>query len=295
KNDNRYLLLLPCPQVLCEIAYDCFSTVLLLLRSGDVEMNPGPLTRSEALLDIECLPDEPSEQMAVLFNLLKDLQARSIQSARSQTDLPADVKAIKAGQKSIETKIGCIQKRLDELEEKTNSLDHFGQDIASVQDSVKTLTAQHDSLQVRLGELEDRSRRDNLIFHGIPDSRESWEQSEAKVKDALAGVIDTFPENAIERAHRLGPYLPNKCRPIIVKFSGYKIRDRILSARTKLKEKNVAVSEDFSPATRSARKKLVDFAKNQPGAPPFQLRYNKFLLNKKQYVYAAKIDNVVEL
>ncbi|CAN7943411.1 unnamed protein product, partial [Ixodes hexagonus] len=295
KNDNPYLLLLPCPQVLCEIAYDCLSIARLLLCCGDVETNPGPTTRSEALLDVECLPDEPSEQMTVLFNLLKDLQARSIQSAKCQTDLAADVKAIKAGQKSIETKIGCIQKRLDELEEKTNSLDHFGQDIANVQGSVKVLAAQHNSLQSRFDELEDRSRRDNLIFHGIPDSRESWEQTESQVKNALAGIIDTLPDNAIERPHRLGPYLSNKCRPIIVKFSSYKIKDSILSARAKLKEKSVAVNEDFSPATRHARKKLIEFAKSQTGAPPFQLRYNKLLLNKKRYVYAAETDNVIEL
>ncbi|CAN7951550.1 unnamed protein product, partial [Ixodes pacificus] len=262
----------------------------LLLRCGDVEANPGPHTRSGTLLEVDTLPDEPSEQMAVLFHLLKDLQARSVQSA----ELVVDVKSIKAGQKNIETKIGHIQKRLDALKEKTMVLDSFNTNLAEIQDSVKVLTTQHDSMQSRLDELEDRSRRDNLLFYGIPDSRESWEQSEAHVKRILTNVLDTLPENSIERAHRLGSLTPNKCRPIIVKFSGYKIKDKILSARAKLREINVTVSEDFSPATRNARRKLLEFAKNQPGSPTFQLRHNKLVINKKQYVYDLAAESVVE-
>lgn len=267
----------------------------LLLRCGDVEVNPGPHSRSGTLLEVDTLPDEPSEQMAVLFHLLKDLQARSVQSAQSQVELVADVKSIKTGQKNIETKIGHIQKRLDALEEKTKVLDNFNTNLVEIQDSVKVLTTQHDSMESRLDELEDRSRRDNLLFYGIPDSRESWEQSEAHVKSILTNALDTMPENSIERAHRLGPLTPNKCRPIIVKLSGYKIKDKILSARAKLREINVTVSEDFSPATRIARRKLIEFAKNLPQSPTFQLRHNKLVINKKQYVYDMATESVVEL
>lgn len=279
---------------MCETLGECYSMMLLLLCSGDVEMNPGPVTRSEVLLELDSLPDEPSEQMAVLFHLLKDLQARSVQSARSQAELVADLKSIKAGQKNIETKIGCIQKRLDAVEEKTNALDDFGQNMSSFQSSVETMTTQQNLLQSRLDELEDQSRRDNLLFWGIPDSRESWEQSEAKIKSVLTGLFDVLPDNVIERAHRLGTHSPSKCRPIIVKFSSFKIKENVLSARTKLKATNVTVSEDFSPATRHARKKLIAFAKNQPGAPTFQLRYNKVIINNKHYVYHPLSDSVIE-
>lgn len=267
----------------------------MLFRCGDVEVNPGPHTRSGILLEVDTLPDEPSEQMAVLFHLLKDLQARSVQSAQSQVELVADVKSIKTGQKNIETKIGHIQKRLDALEEKTKVLDNFNTNLVEIQDSVKVLTTQHDSMESRLDELEDRSRRDNLLFYGIPDSRESWEQSEAHVKRILTNALHTMPENSIERAHRLGPLTPNKCRPIIVKLSGYKIKDKILSARAKLREINVTVSEDFSPATRIARRKLIEFAKNLPQSPTFQLRHNKLVIKKKQYVYDMATESVVEL
>ncbi|XP_077553579.1 uncharacterized protein LOC144168480 [Haemaphysalis longicornis] len=294
RSDNRCLLLFPCPQVLCEIAHECFSMALLLLCSGDVELNPGPTTRSAAALEIETLPEEPSEQMNVIFQLLKDLQSRSVQSAESQTKLAADIKSIKAGQEQIETKLGHIQKRLDELEEKTKVLDLNGERKASMQESIDYLTTQQDTLQLRIDELEDRSRRENLLFYGIPDAQESWEQSETSIVGALSGVVDPLPQNAIERAHRLGAYHPNKCRPIIVKFSSYKLKDSVLAVRKKLKEKDITISEDFSPATRHARKRLLEFAKNQPNAPAYKLRYNKFTINKTQFVYDSATDSVKE-
>ncbi|XP_077532470.1 uncharacterized protein LOC144144846 [Haemaphysalis longicornis] len=290
RSDNRCLLVLPCPEVLCESICDCISMMLLLIRSGDVELNPGPYnTRSVAPLDVESLPTDPSEQMTAIFTILKDLQARSVQSASSQSDLAADIKAIKAGQKNIEDNFREVQKRVDALEVKTKALDL---DNTATQESVKKLTAQVDSLQLRVNELEDRSRRNNLLFYGIPDEREKWEECEAKVLNALAGVVDPLPSGAIERAHRLGTFSNDKCRPIIVKFASFKTKDKILGARKKLKEKDVSVSEDFCLATRQIRKKLAKYAKNQPGEPAFQLRYKTLVINKEQFTYSPATDNV---
>ncbi|XP_072143641.1 uncharacterized protein [Dermacentor andersoni] len=294
KSDDPFLLLLPCQQVLCEIVADCFSMALLLLCSGDVETNPGPTTRTEALLELQNLPSNPSEQTEVLFRLLKDLQARSVQSAKGQAELVNDVKAIKVGQKNIETKMECIQKRLDNLEEKTNVLDHLHDEMTGIQASAQAQTTRLDSLLMRVDELEDRSRRNNLIFHGIRDFRESWEQSESRIREALTGVIDSLPDTAIERAHRISHYTPNKCRPIVVKFTNTKIKDKVFSMRAQLKEKGISISEDFSPATRHVRKKLIEYAKSQPQPCPFQLRYTKLIMNKKQFVYDPATDTVNE-
>lgn len=78
KADDRCTLLFPCPLVLRKTLSECFCVALLLLCCGAVESNPGPTTRSEALLDIESLPDNPTEQMGVLFRLQGDVRARSL-------------------------------------------------------------------------------------------------------------------------------------------------------------------------------------------------------------------------
>lgn len=83
---------------------DCFSMPSLLLCSGDVETNPSPKTRSADLLALDILPNDPTEQMNVVFHLLKELQSRSIQAAKSQADLEAGLKTLQAGQKKRKLK-----------------------------------------------------------------------------------------------------------------------------------------------------------------------------------------------
>lgn len=58
--------------------------------------------------------------------------------------------------------------------------------------------------------------------------------------------------------------------------------------------RNVSVTEDFSPATRLVRKKLVQFAKSQPNSPSFKLKYNRLLLNDTYYSYDPVTDTVLE-
>lgn len=151
------------------------------------------------------------------------------------------------------------------------------------------------TLDSRLDEIEDRSQRCNLLLRGIPDARETWEQSEALVKQHSRAVLCDLPESSIERAHRLGTYATSKCRPIIVKFSNLGTKNAVLSVRQKLKEQNIAVSEDFSLATRQVHKELTIFAKNQPGEPSYQLCYKKLVINKKQYVYDPISATIKEL
>lgn len=265
--------------------------ILILLCSGDVETNPGPRnTRSQAFIDLEDLPDYPTQHTDILFRLLKEVHAQQMESAKNHAELIADIKVIKTGQKSIETKVGAIQKRLDAVEEKMKTFDHMNEDIVHLQSSVETLTSQQDTLQSRVDDLEDRSRRNNIILRGIPDNRETWEETEVHVREVLRDVLDPLPETAIERAHRLGQYHPGKCRPIIVRFSNFKTKNKLLSVRKKLMEKDVSVSEDFSPTTRHARKKLYEFAKTH--TDDFQIRYNKLVMNKKHYIYNSVTDTV---
>lgn len=150
------------------------------------------------------------------------------------------------------------------------------------------------SLQSRLDEQDDRSRRNNLLFHAIPDCKETWNESEARIREVLTGVIDLLSANDIERAHRLGAFRPGRHRPIIVKFANFKTKDKILCARKKLKEKDISVNEDFSPATRHARNQLAAFAKSQPNEAPFQLWHNKLIMNKKQYFFDPSTNRVTE-
>lgn len=267
----------------------------LLLCSGDIESNPGPNTRSESLFDIESLPEDPSEQMNLIFKLIKDVHTRSLLTSKFQTEITADVKAIKSGQKSLESKVSGIMKRLDALEEKSQNIDNVSLKVSSMTKTIEEVSARNNLFESRLNELEDRSRRDNLIFHGLPDNIETWQETESNTTRVISSITDTFPADAIQRAYRLGSFMPNKSRPVIVKFASFKTKEKLLSLRSQFKHKNISISEDFSVATRTARRKLIAFGKSQASSEPFKLRYDKLILNGKSYVYNAHSDEIQEL
>lgn len=56
-----------------------------------------------------------------------------------------------------------------------------------------------------------------------------------------------------------------------------------MSSAHKLKGSEFAVSEDFAPEIRLARRKLLDFGRSQEG--PFKLRYDKLCIGERTFVY----------
>ena len=73
--------------------------------------------------------------------------------------------------------------------------------------------------------LEGQSKRDNLVFFGIPEQQEeTWDDCKDEVRKVLdenlklqGALSDT--EVGIERAKRIGKKQQGKTRPIVVKFS----------------------------------------------------------------------------
>lgn len=147
-----------------------------------------------------------------------------------------------------------------------------------------------------MADLEDRARRDNLVFFNVPDNpSETWADSEKEVKKiALDQMSINLTDADIARAHRIGTARRDKIRPITVKFTSHKTKEKVLNAKTKLKGSDIAISEDFSPATRHARKMLVDFAKRTAPDEKFKLRYKKLTLDDKCYEYCAETGMVKE-
>ncbi|XP_040069400.1 uncharacterized protein LOC115329344 [Ixodes scapularis] len=273
KSSDVFLLVFPCPRELFSIVGQSIDVVKFLMLCGDVEVNPGPETRNKQLDD--------------MCKLLQD----------GQSKLLMVVNEIKTNQQQLEDKITDISNRLQNVETKTNVLDRLDCEVRTTHQVLEEVKKENAFLRARLDDLEDRSRRDNLIFHGIDDSpSETWAQSEQKVHSLLSNVPElSISEEGITRAHRLGTFSRNKCRPVMVKLVSTKTKESILSAKAKLKTWNVSVNEDFAPATRYARKKLFDFAKSQSPNSIFKIRYNRLHLNKKCYAYCSTSDEVYEI
>ena len=163
-----------------------------------------------------------------------------------------------------------VNKRIDgilrEVEGLKTSLEHSQAELAelkavNIPKRIVALENNIESLLAKADDLENRSRRNNLCFEGIPELRygnESWEKSEEKVKELIDNQLKMNSQDIIiERAHRVGRKVPEKSRPIIAKFLNYKDRDAVLKARKNLKGSRQVIREDFSERILQKRKDLI--------------------------------------
>ncbi|CAN7977107.1 unnamed protein product, partial [Ixodes persulcatus] len=272
------IVVLPCPEACLESF-----RVLLLMLCGDVEVNPGPMNEQQV------------KQFNEMFQLLQGLNARSLKFEEGQATVIASINELKANQKSIQNSVTNLAQRVTTVEAKTAAFHDTQRELVAAHHTIERMERDNRNLKSRLSDMEDRSRRDNLIFHGIDDSvHETWSQSEDKVLSFLSNVLNmTVSHEQIARAHRLGAFVSGKSRPVIVKFESFKTKDHVLSCRARLKNNPVSVAEDFSPETRLARKRLLDYGKSQ--GTVFKLRYNKLSLNGKCFAYNAADDSIYEL
>ena len=152
-------------------------------------------------------------------------------------------------------------------------------DIGSLHGRVQNIERQVENLvssdsvqndRIRLVEyksidMEARSRRNNLIFRGHPESVEN-DDCVAIIRRWLPELLGIRPDICIQRAHRLGN--PNRNRryrgggarsqprPIIVNFRDYEDVELILENANKLKDTSFGVNRDYPKEIISARSKI---------------------------------------
>ncbi|KAH9382493.1 hypothetical protein HPB48_010921 [Haemaphysalis longicornis] len=185
---------------------------------------------------------------------------------------------LKDAQESIFKSIADINKRLQALETQSAAYDSWKLDTDETRQVLQRMEKENATLKARLDDAEDRSRRDNLVFYGITDSKsETWQDSEKKIIALAAEKLQfDIPTGTITRAHRIGRFAPGRNRPIIVKFSAIKIKELVFAKRSSLDDSDFSISLDFCPATRLPRKKLVENGKSLKAS--FKLKHTNFLL-----------------
>lgn len=242
---------------------------LLLALSGDVETNPGPTSKADS-------------------GPLDTILAKLTKLEQGQTTVLKEIKRVQEEQIRTAEAISALSTRVVTLENRVSALSKLSDQVNTTSAEAASFQIQLKSLEARCEDAENRMRRSNLIFYGIPDAdKESWAESQDAIIDTCRSLLEhEVDQNQIERAHRLGPFVRNRNRPIIVKFHVFKQKEAILRKAFKLKGKDVSIGEDFSPAVRDARRKLLEFGRNQE--TPFKLRFNRLTIGEKQY----QVDNV---
>ena len=184
----------------------------------------------------------------------------------------------------IKTKVNKIEKKVDsheeilcDLRDKVEINEETMHSIKSeVESSIKVMQSDISSIGTKMQRFEDRvsaaesslidqearSRRDNLLFFGVPES--DGENCTKVIEGIISKMNVSTRKNPLQRAHRLGRPKPknnvghgrSKPRPIIVKFLDFQDREAVRSARSRLSPP-VSISEDFPHEIREARKSLL--------------------------------------
>ena len=190
-----------------------------------------------------------------------------------KTELKATVDTFTNVIKTKDETIGNLQKEIGELKK---SYDFLSDETSVLKGEIKlneTKIQQNKKRNEEISEknvdLEDRSRRNNLVFFNFAEASKNQtekENCEKIVTDLLESrhFFDSDYQIYIDRAHRLGKrnLEDNRPRPIIVRFTYFKDKQHIIMNRGKLKGLDIRVSEDFSKTTVQIHKQLGVHALN---------------------------------
>lgn len=184
----------------------------------------------------------------------------------------AGLEEIRRATASVESKLSSLISRMAEVEKRMEWLEDADKKMrASLEANRLATKAEVEDLRDKLDDLENRSRRNNLRFVGVPEGKESGDMTPF-IQKLLAAILDwddTVQPPEIDRAHRAPTPRPNpgeRPRVILVRFLRSADRELILrTARNKselLWEGNrIMIFPDFARATQMKRDKFRECKK----------------------------------
>lgn len=267
----------------------------LLLLGGDVEVNPGPGSSRSNLASTR----SKQSTLGADGSLLSSPTTR--ETGLSESSLTEIKVLLHEMEKNLTANASKEnQKMMDAIDNKMSRMEGRINDLLSALDKQKKindeLNKKLQSVQIQLDNLEGQSRRNNLVFFGINREKgETWADCEKSVIDIAKKLNVRIEDNDIERAHRLGAG-PNS--PIICKFAAYKTRDRLLKARSGLKDLNekVFINEDFTARVRGIRSKLFEHAKKaRDKGDQATVVFDKIRINNVLHQYDTAKDVLVPI
>ncbi|KAL8578257.1 hypothetical protein ACOMHN_005648 [Nucella lapillus] len=257
----------------------------LILRCSDVELNPGPTKPGSSLrqgrlksfsAERRASTDQatpPDREPTAAHTSDSDAKVISLQNIMSQ---------LVRIETKFEAKFDTVSTDLKNLnlEETVNKLTVENEALKMENDK---LNDRLDKLEIKTDDLEGRSKRNNLIFYGIPRTEgESKTDCENMIRDMMIDKFDFTREIEFDRVHRLGN---RENSPIIARCTFYKDKEEILRAKKNLKGSRVFVGEDFSQRVRDIRKRLTPHLKAAKGAQKrATMIYDHLLIEDSKYV-----------
>ena len=132
-----------------------------------------------------------------------------------------------------------------------------------LQFTCEQLVTENKSLKNQTNNLENYSRRNNIVIRGIPErNQETKPDCEDKARKFLVKELKLEEEKVknmkFVRVHRMGGFQNrnNNSRPIIIRFQYYSDKSIVWAARNQIRDDSLFISENFTAETEFRRKKL---------------------------------------
>ena len=161
---------------------------------------------------------------------------------------------------SVNTRIDNLMKDVQSVKSSLEFTQVQVEELITSDLRVKEVKVQIEHLGNKLDDLENRSRRNNLCFVGIPESpKETWQESESKIKHQISSHMpEVGTDFVIQRVHRVGrPLSDSKPRKIVARILNYKHREAVFKAKKKLHGTNMFVNEDYFDRVIKTRTQLM--------------------------------------
>ena len=210
------------------------------------------------------LAEDNLEQIRLLIASLKDKIDKLDADSRNRHD------AVYGKLENLEERTKTLFKDVGEMK---TSLDFVNREVEDLKQSLdgKADKSSVAKLMAKIDDLENRSKRNNVVFWNIPEGTEDGSTCEGIIQDILVNHMNLERDIEIMRAHRTT--IKNRqnrrdgeqlSRPVHVALLRYPDKQFILNnAAAKLKDNpylgaKIFISDDVSKAVRDERKILKD-------------------------------------
>ncbi len=206
--------------------------------------------------------------------------------------------------RSLKTSVERIEAKVDLNRTLAKEAKQLGVENKS---KIEDLETKLETLEKRMVDQEDYSRRSNLKIYGIPESdKETPENLLDTISTMFKNVMKLNYDIKIEKAHRIGrQFNKSNPRPIIVRFNCFQDRMAVWNLRYSLKNyheenpnkrPNVIIREDYSPTTEANRRALQPYLRGAKiaGKKYASLRGSVLRIDGVQYT-ADKVNSIPEI
>nr|KAG5685191.1 hypothetical protein BaRGS_011090 [Batillaria attramentaria]KAG5689412.1 hypothetical protein BaRGS_017930 [Batillaria attramentaria] len=212
-----------------------------------------------------------------------------------RNDMNEKFDAMSENMNSLSESVSSLQAKVQDLTDEVKELRDDNEDLREENTELKKTLQQ---MEHKVDDLENRSRRNNIIVHGLPsvtsvgDKQETWEQCEQALQNMFQEKLGINEEMILDRAHRLRP--GDSKSPIVARFAFSKDKERVMRAKLKLKGTDIFVGDDFSKNVRDIRKKLSPFLKKAKEEKKLcKMVFDHLVMEGKRYVYDPNTADIV--